>query len=114
VKPTHNEGVIIGGNATVSGPVAAGRHARAEQYQAGSEATVAREVAKLRELIRTHGTELSDLDSISSEVDEVERETTGARPDRDRTLAALNRLASRVSAVGAVAAGVARLHDIIA
>jgi chorismate mutase len=112
VQPIRNEGVIIGGNASVSGPVAAGRHARAEQYQVGSEA-VAREIAALREVIRAHGDQLADQDGAASDVAEVERETTQPQPDPDRILAVLNRLAARVSAVGAVAAAVDRLRDAV-
>jgi hypothetical protein len=111
-EPTRNEGVIIGGNAAVSGPVAAGFNARAEQHNTGPQAAVARELAALRELIRHHQGELAEPDWVTSDVNEVEQEQAKPRPDRDRILAALTRLAGRVSAVTAVAAGVEKLREV--
>jgi len=110
--PIH-EGVIISGQAHVTGPVAGGRHARAEQYTVAADDAAHRTLAELRATVQRHRDEFEEPDWIDGDLADVEREIDRPRPDRDRLVSTLQRLANRVSAVGAAATAVARLHEIL-
>jgi hypothetical protein len=109
-QPARNEGVFIGGNASVSGPVAGGRYARAQQFN--HHADPARpDLTRLRELVDLHRAEIDEPDRVSRDIDEVERETAESRPDTDRIAATLRRIGGRVAGVAVVASAVAQLRD---
>jgi hypothetical protein len=116
IMPTNNQGTMITGG-TVTGPVASGDRAQAIQY--GSAGTPAehdelrRELAALRELLDRYAAEVDGADKARRDADDIEQEICQAEPDRDRVTDALNRLAKRVSAVGALAVAVNKIREIV-
>lgn len=104
---------MIGGSATVNGPVAAGLYAHAEQHRSDPDDAVRRELAALRDQARAHRAELDEPDFVAADIDEVTQEAAKPRLDRDRISAALNRLAGRVAAVTALATAVEQLRELI-
>lgn len=105
-----NEGISQTGNGTIinSGAMAVGRNARArtEGGQTPEEA-----VASLRELLAAHRTELTDENRAGArgELEDIADELNAPEPDRSRIDAALSRLSSAVSSIGALANGVAAI-----
>jgi hypothetical protein len=113
-EPNVNEGVMIGGNATVSGPVAGGRFARAEQTNVSGGETARRELAFVRDLVQRHRDQVDDVDLVEDDIQELDRELGRPGRDRDRVVALVRRIANRVAAVGVLAAAVQKLREIVA
>jgi hypothetical protein len=95
----HNTGVVIGGNASVSGPVAAGYQAQAIQSGQG-----AGEMARLEGLLRQLEAGLrelggADADDALDDVVRVRQEMESRKPDRPRVGQLMDRI---VAAVGPV------------
>jgi hypothetical protein len=112
-EPGRVEGVWIGGNAQVSGPVAGGRYARAEQYNAATGDQLRAEMEALRGLLRTHRNAVAEPERVERDLTDLAEEAAQPAPDRDRLTDTINRIGRRVAAVAALAAGVEKLRELV-
>ncbi len=116
VTGTHgvvNSGVYItGGN--VSGPVAAGRNARAVQVAVGPAETVRRIDALLADLETQAGTLVPErAEDIADDVGRLRAEVHHRRPSADSIRLILGRLTGAVAATATLLAKVDQIKDLI-
>ncbi|MEW1724260.1 hypothetical protein [Streptomyces sp. NPDC093109] len=118
--PQVNEGIVIGGNAKVSGgSMAAGPNARAVSYQLPGGAVDAEalraaldSVAELRRALAAESATAPDaLAEARTEVAAAEEDLTAAAPDPDRVLGRLERLRALLGSGTALLALVASAQE---
>lgn len=108
----ENRGVYITGGSTVSGPVAAGKGARATQF------TQTNVLGQIDELLRSIEDEASSLDpeaaaDVADDVRRVRDEVHHRRPDAESIRRVLTRLAATVGSAATLLAKIDQVRDLI-
>lgn len=107
-----DRGIRIGGNARVSGQVAAGENVTQHQrIGAGPSGDVADALARVERLLEAHAAELAEPARARRDLADVREEADSGDPDPERVEGALARLGRRVSGVAALAEAVHALGN---
>ncbi|MFI6329442.1 hypothetical protein ACIBBG_14220 [Micromonospora chersina] len=109
-----NHGVIIRGDS--HGPVAAGHQPTALQVNNTSGVQLEEVLHRLRETrswIEENRTRLDEADLALEEVDDITDLVQQSQPNRARVMAKVDRLVTRLSAVGGIAGGAWGLDQLI-
>lgn len=114
-SPPANHGVVISGNAQVTGAVAGGFQASARQYGDARSKDAARAAAllELDALIRLLNQHPDAPPGAHETAAELQVALTEEPPVRGRVTAALTRLAAQATAIGAVAEAADRVSSAI-
>jgi hypothetical protein len=115
-QPPGNEGVYIGPNTQISAPInmAVGKHARADQQIVDlSAAELSRHLAELRTLVLGYRDAAREPAWAEPELREVEDELRRRPVNRERVLAALQRLAVCAAGVAAVVTEIDKIRQAI-
>ncbi|AXG77622.1 hypothetical protein [Streptomyces paludis] len=114
--PQMNEGIVIGGNAQVSGgSMAAGRNARAVSYQlpggAADPEALRAALESIAELRRALAAETATPSEALAEAEAAEVDLAATTPDPDRVLGRLERLRALLGSGTALLALVASAQE---
>jgi hypothetical protein len=108
----HNEGLTIF-NSTISGPLAAGRDARAVQYNGSTPNAADGLIGELRALIRANERILAEAQPALRDLDDIAAELRHPQPDAARLRDTLGRLAGRMTPVPGAAGLTVELDQLI-
>jgi hypothetical protein len=103
-----DRGIIIGGNANVSGQVASGDHVTQNQRidAAAPGQDIADALARVERLLEAHGADVEEPGRARRDLADVREEADSADPDTERMEGALTRLGRRVTGVVVLAEAV--------
>lgn len=105
-----DRGIIIGGNANVSGQVASGDHVtQNQQINAAPSGDVADALARVEQLLEAHAGDVDEPGRARRDLADIREEADSDDPDPERMEGALGRLGRRVAGVAVLAEAVRAL-----
>ncbi|NEA24660.1 DUF5955 family protein [Actinomadura bangladeshensis] len=110
-----DRGIIIGGNANVSGQVASGDHVTQNQRidAAAPGQDIADALARVERLLEAHGADVEEPGRAHRDLADIREEADSGDPDPERVEGALGRLGRRVAGVAVLAEAIHALGTAI-